>query len=333
MTAPAETDASRGPAPAEPDGAAGPPSARQRLLRRASTALAAAALIAGLVVAIRQPDWASIRGLIRPSAAVLFAAAALANLAGLVLSMAFWRVLLVDMAGRPVPAGAAMRTYFLGVIAKLAPGRVWSLLLHIRFAASIGMTGKRITGVYLASTVVGLITGAAVGLCVGPALLGARAAWLALPASAVLVLLVRPEAAEALTAALARLLRRPGPVLGASPAAVRRSLILGLISWAVSGLNLWIIVVLLGGAPLRSLPLCIGAFALATVGGSLVFVLPDGWGVRELLVTVALHGALSWSDATVAAVASRVVVLASELLGGLAALAAGFVATRRAAKG
>ena len=304
---------------------------RTRVLRPALSALAAAALLAGLLIAVHQEDWSSLADLLRPRSIPLLALASLANLVGLLLAMASWWVLLVDMAG-PVGFARSARTYFTGVISKLVPGRVWTLLIHIRFALSIGVTAGRITTVFLASTLVGLFTGAAVGLSVAPAMLGARAAWLTLPALIVVVCLARPELVERLAAILARTVRRPTLVLSASSRAVRRSLALGLISWLVSGLNLWIIAVMLGAPMLGSLPLCIGGFALATVGGSLVLILPDGWGIRELLLTVALRGEMPWSHAAAAAIASRFVVLVSEVAGGLAALAAGRRADRTRAE-
>jgi hypothetical protein len=306
-----------------------PTSRLRRTLRPALTLIAAVAVVLGLLLAVRQEDWSSLSVLVRARSIPLLALASFANLVGLVLSMASWRVLLVDMAG-PVPLLPSANTYFTGVISKLVPGRVWTLLIHVRFALSVNVTAKRITSVFLASTMVGLLTGAALGLAVAPSLLGSRAYWLVVPTLLVLACLVRPELVGQLSRGLGRLLRRPALVVTASPRAVRRSLVLGLVSWAVSGLNLWIIVTLLGAPALPSLGPCLGGFALATVGGSLVIVLPDGWGVRELLLTVALRGSMPWSLAAVAAVASRMVVLVSELVGGLTALALSAARMRRA---
>jgi hypothetical protein len=298
-----------------------------RLIRPALSTAAAAALLLGLLLAVRQEDWHTLAGFVRPHAIALLTLAMLANLAGLVLAEESWRALLVDAVG-PVRFAVAARVYFTGVIAKLAPGRVWTLLIHIRFALSTGVTATRITTVFIGSTLVGLLSGATAGLCVAPTMLGSQSGWLALPTALFVICLIRPDLVERLVALGTWLVRRPSLALSASPPAVRRSLLLGLVSWLVSGLNLWIIALLLGAPAWRALPLCIGGFALATVGGSLVFILPDGWGVRELLLTVALRGELSWSDAAAAAVASRVVVLAGELAGGLLALAYGRLAGR-----
>ncbi len=75
--------------------------------------------------------------------------------------------------------------------------------------------------------------------------------------------------------------RRGRRQLAPRPAALHR---LGVRLLGGLRLHLWVIAVLLGAPPLLSLPVCVGGFALATVAGSLAFVLPDGWGARELVL-------------------------------------------------
>ncbi|OON32009.1 hypothetical protein BSA16_07950, partial [Micromonospora sp. Rc5] len=65
----------------------------------------------------------------------------------------------------------------------------------------------------------------------------------------------------------------------------------------------------------------VGAFALATTAGTFAIFVPDGAGVREVLVVAALSTVLPLPAAVTAAVASRVLsTLAEVLTAGLALL-------------
>ena len=95
------------------------------------------------------------------------------------------------------------------------------------------------------------------------------------------------------------------------------------MSWLIAGLHLWALAVLFGASPLAALPACVGGFAVAMLVGSLVLIVPDGVGAREVVLLLPLATILPWSTAVVVAVLSRIVVLVSELLAaGLALLAA-----------
>ncbi|MCD9902120.1 hypothetical protein LUR56_23845 [Streptomyces sp. MT29] len=124
---------------------------------------------------------------------------------------------------------------------------------------------------------------------------------------------VRPGWVGRLVAWTMRLARRPAQAAASSPRALRSSIGWACASWAVSGLHLWAIAVLLGAPPLLSLPVCVGGFALATVAGSLAFVLPDGWGARELVLLGPLSAVMPLSAAAAAVIASRLVCMVGEV--------------------
>ncbi|MEV6523091.1 hypothetical protein AB0M43_14165 [Longispora sp. NPDC051575] len=249
----------------------------------------------------------------RPGAAPLLLAACAANIAGLVLGMASWRALLADRIG-PV-AGA--RIFFLGQLSKYVPGRVWGVLTHVQLGKRLGVPPSRMVGAYVISLGATTLTGAAVGLLVGPAVAGRHAFWLLAPAALVVACVVRPGILHWALVRAARLFRReePAPAPG-----TRKALVVATVSWLVSGLHLWALLLLLGAEPLASLPVGVGAFALATVTGSLALILPDGWGVRELVIMAALATVVPWSVAGVVAVASRLICVLCEVLTSLAAL-------------
>ena len=99
------------------------------------------------------------------------------------------------------------------------------------------------------------------------------------------------------------------------PAYVRRGTLLELGSWLIGGLHLWLIVRVLGDASPASVPLCVGAFALATEAGAVAMIAPDGLGVREAVLMAALSRVLPLPQAAAAVLASRVCCTVAEILG------------------
>ncbi|MEU5163995.1 lysylphosphatidylglycerol synthase domain-containing protein [Streptomyces sp. NPDC020875] len=315
-----------GPDPERPYGPGQPPgppagarrSTRSRVLRAAAAVvlLGATALAVGGALDGAGTELAAAAR--RPGGAVLLAAAVLANAAGLMLSMLSWRVLVADGETR-LPAPVAARIFFIGFISKFVPGRIWGVLAHVQLGRDAGVAPERMLAGFGLGLVIGIATGAGAGLLTAPAVLGGHA-WALAP----LVLLavaayVRPGWVNHLVARALRLARRP-PVAPGSARAVRRSILLALASWAVSGLHLWALVVLFGAPAGPALPVAVGGFALATVAGSLAFVLPDGIGARELVLLAPLTAVMPLTAATAAVIASRLVCVLSEIAATGAAL-------------
>lgn len=293
-------------------------------LRAALTGTFCVAALIGVGGALRGADWAAGREILRPAAGPLFAAAFFANLAGLALAAASWRVL-VSGEGVHLPPVASGRMFAVNLLGKYIPGRVWGLFAQLRLGGDTGIPAARIGTAYLVSLVVSAICGSTVGLLAAPCLLGAAVGWLAVPALLVTGWLIWPDVVNRLLGAAAKVLRRPAADGMVGRGAIRAAIGLSLLSWLVSGLHLWAIAILVGAPVGRSLPLCVGGFALAMVVGSLAMVVPDGWGVREVVITIPLATVLPLPAAVAAAVGSRLVVLASELCG----CAAMFLAMRR----
>jgi glycosyltransferase 2 family protein len=193
------------------------------------------------------------------------------------------------------------------------------VLAYVRLGGAAGIPAGRMVAAYLLNTVVVLLTAAVVGvLCVQG--LGAGGLWLLAVWPLALAVLWRPGVLAAVARRAARLLGREPPTGEFSDRDVRCALALEMLCWAVSGLHLWLIAVLLGAPAGRALPVCVGAFALATVAGALTLVVPDGAGTRELVLLGALSVVLPWAEAGAAALASRVCCTLAELLGAGAAL-------------
>ncbi|PZG24418.1 hypothetical protein C1I95_00445 [Micromonospora craterilacus] len=290
---------------------------RERLRRLLTPILVGAALV-GLVLVLRHDGAQAARTLLRPETAPLLAAAVLANLAGLMLGRYAWQVLLADTG--PMTGATAARIFFLGQLGKYLPGRVWGVLTHIELGRTAGVPGPRMASAYLISLALTLLTGAGVGLLAAPAALGGQQAWwIAVPLLLLVTCAAVPALVTAPVTAVSRRLRHP--VQPPAARLVRRALALATLSWLVSGLHLWALAVALGAPPMAAAAPAIGAFALATVAGSLALLVPDGWGVREVTILAALAAVLPLGVAGAAAVASRVVCVLVEITTSLVVLA------------
>ncbi|MFC9396785.1 lysylphosphatidylglycerol synthase domain-containing protein [Streptomyces sp. NPDC057027] len=288
-------------------------------LRRALPVLFPVAVVTGIAFALydRAGELAAL--VLRPGSVPYLLAALAANAGAVLLSMATWRTLLSDLGPR-VPGRTATRIYFTSYLGKYVPGAVWGVLAQLRMGGAAGVPAPVVLAVFLLNLIVAVLTGLAVGPVAAPWTIGAEAWWLALPGAVTLAFAARPVLLHRLAATAARLARRPAPEARASDRGMRRALASATGSWAVGGLHLWALAVMLGAPPLTALPVCVGGFALATAAASLVVVLPDGWGAREALLLLTLTAVLPWQEATAAAVASRVVCTLSEVLVGGAAL-------------
>jgi uncharacterized membrane protein YbhN (UPF0104 family) len=253
-------------------------------------------------------------------------------LAGFVLGMVSWRNLLTGM-GHPLRPGPAMRVYGAAMLGKYLPGPFWSALAMVQTARASGVPVARTVAAYALNSALVLLTAGVVGLFAAPAVLR-HSAPLTIPAVLVLiVLLYRPQLIIQAAGLIAAVLRRPRPTVALEAAPLRRSIGVQTLSWLVGGLHLGVIVAALGG-PLdpRSLMFYSGSFALAAAAGMLALVVPDGAGVRELVLTVALTSVLSMPQTITAVVVSRLACTVAEVFGSLTALTlAGWLARRGAA--
>ncbi|MDG4784835.1 lysylphosphatidylglycerol synthase domain-containing protein [Micromonospora sp. WMMD1102] len=301
---------------------------RLGVLRRVATVLFGVALVVGIAIALRDADWAAVRDLTGAGELGLLGLALLVNSVGLVLGMLSWRHLLAGL-GSPVGVWTAARIFFVGMITKFVPGRFWALIANIRMGRTAGVTPARMATVYVLNIAVMSLTGLTVGLIAAPSVLGGRGGWLLLAALPVLACAVRPELANRWAAALARLLRRPAPA-PAGHRDLRYAIAAQAVSWLVAGLQFWLVAVAAGAPPAASFPVCVGAFGLAAVVGSFVVFVPDGIGVREGILMVALTGLLPLPTAGAVVLVSRLICTVSEIASAGVALLAAELIRRRA---
>jgi hypothetical protein len=292
-------------------------------VNRLASVVFAVALAAGLYVFVRGQDWTPVRAL----AASLgtgrvvdaLAAAMLINSVGLLFGLVSWRVLFVEL-GSPVNAWTSSRLFFVGFLTKFLPGRFIAVPVLLRMGRDIDVGPVRLGGFFMLSwSVVGL-TGLTIGSAAGPGVLGGHFVLLLLAGVPVGVLLFWPRLFNAGLRTAARLLRREPPSMAASDRGVRLALGAQSLSWFISGQHLWLLAVLAGAPPGRSYLVCVGGFAAACVGGIAVMVTPDGLGVRDAILLVALSSVLPVPIATSVVLASRIVTSLSEVAVGAGGL-------------
>ncbi|GAA2942597.1 lysylphosphatidylglycerol synthase domain-containing protein [Streptomyces enissocaesilis] len=278
-------------------------------LRRLLTPVVVLAALIGVYFVVRNEGAAAARAFARPEAVPLLAAAVVTNVAGLVFAVHAWRVLIPGE--HPIKGLYAAKIYFLGQLSKYVPGRVWGVLTHVAHGRAAGVPGAQMTSAYLLSLMLTILTGVGVSLLAAPAALPGHWLWLCPPALFFVACVVWPALATRPVTALSRMVRRP--VEPPPDSAVRRAMLLAVVSWLFSGLHLWFLVLALDAPVWAGLGVAVGAFALATVVSSLALIVPDGWGVRELTITAALATVLPTGTAATAAIASRIVCVLAEL--------------------
>ncbi|MFJ8581763.1 lysylphosphatidylglycerol synthase domain-containing protein [Micromonospora sp. NPDC093277] len=321
-------DTAPGPAPA----AGRPRKPWRRRLWRMVTVAFGLVVTAAVARALANQDWSVVAVLLRrrdgAQIGLLLAGALLAAMVGPLLGMLSWRAVLLEL-GPPVSPARLVRIFFVGFLAKYVPGKVPGVVAAIKVATANGVTLSRTLVAGTLSTLLVHLTGLTVGLLTGAQVLGGQAGWLVLPALPVLVAVCWPGVLGHTARLVLRLLRRPEPAAAVSGRAVRVAVLWQTLSWLVSGLHLWLLAVAMGAPAGRALPLCVGAFGLATVVGVLAVVVPDGLGVREAVLSGALALVLPVPSAVAVAVASRLVTTVGEAVLGGVALGAVTVVHRR----
>jgi hypothetical protein len=295
-----------------------------RLLDRALAVLFLGALAVGLVTVLRRQDWSAVGELAATldpaTVALALTAAFVVNCVGLGFGVLSWRVLFLDY-GAPVDVWTALRIFFVGFLIKFVPGRFIALPVLVRMGRAIDVGPVRLASVFVLSWCVVALTGLAVGVAAGPAVAGVGPGWLLAAALPTIALLVRPDLLDRAVRAGARVLRRPAPATTGSRTGVRRAIAAQYLSWVISGHHLWLLAVAAGAPPGRSYLVCVAGFAVATVAGLLVTVVPDGIGVREAVLVAGLSTVMPLPVATAVVLASRLVSVLTDVTVGTLGLA------------
>ncbi|MEV4562656.1 lysylphosphatidylglycerol synthase domain-containing protein [Nonomuraea sp. NPDC049419] len=271
-----------------------------------------------LAVALGFGAWAVIRewdavvaGFARLSVPAL-AGSLVAVVAALLGAMLTWRTLLADL-GSPLRLRPAAKVFFVGQLGKYIPGTVWPMLAQMEMGRDLGVPRSRSAAAFFLMMPVQLATGLLVTLVT----LGwDRYGWLLLFIPLLLVLL-EPKVVNAVIGLVLRKLKREPLERPLTRRGMLTALAWALAGWVAYGVHLYFVV------PQGGLVFAVGAFALSWCLGIMTFVIPAGAGVRELAMVAVLAPQLDRGSAIAVALASRIVIIAGDLIcAGTAGIAA-----------
>jgi hypothetical protein len=240
---------------------------------------------------------------------VLLSASALAAV-GWIPGFFGWRVLLRGL-GTRLTVPQAGKVFFLAGLTRYLPGGIWPVLAHAALARSLREPPTRLAAAFVASQVIGVIAGLAVGLLALPRLVVHNPLWWVLVPVlvAALVPLAFPRLIGPLVRAGQRLLRRPvAEVTLPDRRTVLRASGLMLAGWLITGAHVAVLTVGFGADPWGAATIGSGGYAISVLAGGLAVLLPRGIGVRELVLGLTLATLLS-GPALVAVVALSRVLL------------------------
>ncbi len=299
---------------------------RARLLTLARVALMVLIVLAiVLTVASR---WAEVSAdLARVSAGTLALSTVLGMLS-LVFTLVGWRALLADL-GSPLHLAPASGVLFIGQLGKYLPGTVWSVVAQAEVASRLGVPRRTSAVAGLLSVAMSALAGLAVGVVALPGLLaagGGPAYLLLLVLLAAGAAVLHPRVLNALLGRALRLVRREPLERPLSGGAIATTTVAYLLAWLSLGLHFLVLVRALGGDSGAVVPSVFG-YALAAAVGMIVVIAPAGVGVREGVLVYLLADHLPQSAPLVAAILSRFVLLACDLVA--AALGWGYARSHR----
>ncbi|MFG2046825.1 lysylphosphatidylglycerol synthase domain-containing protein [Micromonospora sp. NPDC048935] len=275
----------------------------------------------GVVRAVTGEDMQALHLLGRSEVRWYLLTAVAASSCWLLLGIQAWRYVLAAL-GSQLNLFDGARVCFAAIVGTYLPGPWFQALAAVHVGRRIGVEPRRMVVAYLLVAVVNLLSAASVGLLAAPLVLQGHWAWLVVPVVLSCTVVWHPRGVIQATAWAARLLRREPVTQLVEPRALRLAMLCQICAWMVGGVHLWLLAVALGGPPLKTLSVAVGAYAFASAAAALILVLPDGAGAKDLLIVGALTVALPVPAAVVAAVASRACVIVAELLVGAGLLLA-----------
>ncbi|NUP52777.1 MAG: UPF0104 family protein, partial [Catenulispora sp.] len=257
-------------------------------------------------------QWGRVRAGFADLGPLPLAAALVPALGSVTAMMLAWRGLLGAL-GSPLAVRPAARVFFMSQLGKYLPGSVWPVVAQMQLGRAHRIPRARSAAAAALAMLVSLATAlvlAAATLPVAGAGAGYRWAFAVVP---LLLAGLHPRVANPTLRVLFRIARRPQiePLTGAT---LGRTALRSLVGWLLAGLHIWILAVALGAPALRTLLLATGGYAFAWSVGFIIVFAPAGAGVRELIIVAALQPVLDPGQATVVALASRLVTIVADLV-------------------
>ena len=296
------------------------PASTEAPWRRAVGLVVVLVVISFGILALRG-SWSDARAALERLSVVDLVASAVPGAAALWLMYVAWRSFLTAV-GATLPTRDARRMFFTTQLGKYVPGSVWPVLLQVEVAKRNGVPRVKILAGYALAFGGGIISGAVVGLLV---LDGPATGWVPITALvgglAGILLAGMLLDGRAFGVLGARLGRRPEGRIGRfagfdfsrlDRGATLRAVVAIFGAWGALGLHAWLLARPLG-ASATDLPFVMGSFAFAWIAGMVAIPVPAGAGVREVVLVLTVGELLGRPEATVIALASRLLLLLLEL--------------------
>jgi len=267
-------------------------------------------------------QWTQVRAGLASMGFLPIVAALVAVLLGLVATMQVWRVLLAAL-GSPLEVRPTARVFFLGQLGKYVPGSIWPVVAQMELGTAHRVPRHRSASASVLTMLFCLLAGLLAALVTLPFAPGARSyRWVFLVAPILLICLLPPVLNRVLDRLL-RLARRPPLEQPLPGRAVVGALAWALASWALFGLQIWLLATRLGAPDGRAALVSVGGFAFAWCVGFVIVFAPAGAGIREALLIATLSPMLGVGKATAVTLVSRVLMTGGDLItaGTAAALA------------
>lgn len=238
-------------------------------------------------------------------------------------TMLSWREILVDL-GTDISVRDASKLFFISQLGKYVPGGVWNYLAVVEMGAQREIPRRRSLSAMVVSVLVSIVSA---GLLAVPGLAFtghvplSQSAWLFALLPVVIVFLIPPVLNRVIAFAL-RLARRPPLEHPLSGAGILKSTLYALLGWLISGTVVWLIAVQLGmPASVPSFLLAAGGYSLSWAIGFIVFFMPAGLGVREVVLAAMLAGFLGPGELIVVVLLARVLSTIADVVLGVGSFA------------
>ncbi|HET7228614.1 MAG TPA: hypothetical protein VFJ16_01295, partial [Longimicrobium sp.] len=219
---------------------------------------------------------------------------------------------------------ALLRVWFGTTLAKYVPGSVWPLVTAAGMASRIGASPVALPASFVLHAAFTVLGAAAVAVAAQAAGMRAGVGLPPLAVAAALplaVLLVRPAVLNRLVGLAARLARREAPAWRGRWVDGVGLLALYAATWVGYGAAFWLFVSSIAPVSRGAWPLLAGVNALAFVAGFVAVFAPGGIGVREAALASLLLPVFPGGVRVLIAAASRLWLVAAEMIGGVLVLA------------
>lgn len=252
----------------------------------------------------------------------------LLSIAFMFVVMLCWRAVIIDL-GSQLGLGSAANLYFVSQLGKYLPGGVWNFLAIAEMGKDLGVPRTR----SLISTIVSiLISIVSAGIIAVPGIIALQVipdpyGWVMLIALPILVVFLIPDVLNRLINLALKITKRPELAQPFSGRGIIASTLWSSLSWILAGGCVYLLAGQLGAdQSFRGFIGATGAYSLAWAVGFLIFFVPAGIGVREVVLGAMLADQLEPGAIIAVVLVTRVLVTLADIL-----LACVFVVINRAA--